>query len=563
LGNLSEPECIPQACNVDLPENSEAGACPTILQSGERCEPRCKEGYALVGQLVCSLGKLFSPRCAPEQCNVSEPQIQNGGLGACPEILADGQGCILQCDPGYHAFGETSCSRGDLVRTQCLVKLNLMIETQNTAYAGSKSAASASFRVDGAWQSEGFFESPVKRGRQVSRTFALHGWPTLLRLTPLLLDDGWGIRQIVVTTNGAAVTVLGAADSSDERANSLYWLKKSADGGGIREYTVPAPKCRLAGGFLATPPCEDGSTSILSGRRCKLMCQQGYYASVDSVVCSLGALAPDFTCLESPCDLTAPLNGGFGDCPTRLKSRENCTNTCEPGYTSTGDVSCLLGETSNSTCQPKKCTFTPPINGSRGNCPLVLLSGQTCSTQCDHGYMGKGYASCHLGVLTRPNCFPMPCQVPLIANGSRGSCPDVLPSNATCTPSCDSGYSLEATRGSGLTYCSLGALTLNRCIPNPCSTAALVNTSVGDCPLVLPSGTSCRPVCGDGYTTVGVASCSLGVLSQVVCSPNSCLLTAFPRNGSRGIAIPHLHQERLVNRFATRDSMRVVQSLVF
>ena len=139
-------------------------------------------------------------------------------------------------------------------------------------------------------------------------------------------------------------------------------------------------------------------------------------------------------------------------------------------------------------------------------------------------------------VLTSATCSPNPCDASSLAgNGAVGDCTSSLASGSSCTPICDSGYALSGTRS-----CTDGTLSDTAvCNPNPCdASAAIANGALNDCTSTLAHGTSCTPDCNTGYTLSGTRSCSAGTLTNTaVCNPNDC--TASPdnpnKNGDDGV----------------------------
>jgi hypothetical protein len=116
-----------------------------------------------------------------------------------------------------------------------------------------------------------------------------------------------------------------------------------------------------------------------------------------------------------------------------------------------------------------------------------------------------------------------PCDAAAVpTNGLATPCTGSLASGSSCTPTCNSGYTVSGTR-----TCTEGALTTNTaaCNPNPCTITAPTNGALGACPSSLASGSLCTPSCNTGYvqTAGGTYSCSLGVLSGTV------MCTATPR----------------------------------
>ena len=115
-------------------------------------------------------------------------------------------------------------------------------------------------------------------------------------------------------------------------------------------------------------------------------------------------------------------------------------------------------------------------------------------------------------------------------NGAAGTCTDTLASGSSCTPTCDSGYTV-----SGASSCLDRVLTSATCAANPCdASGAIANGNLNDCTSSLASGASCTPTCDSGYTLSGTRSCSAGTLTDtVVCTANSPQATpSSPANSS-------------------------------
>jgi len=227
--------------------------------------------------------------------------------------------------------------------------------------------------------------------------------------------------------------------------------------------------------------------------------------------------------LGSPCDASAaPTNGAVGDCTSSLASWSTCQPTCDAEYTVSGTSSCSLGTLRAATCSANPCdASTAPTNGAVGDCTSTLASGSTCQPTCDAGYTASGTSSCSAGTLTAATCSVSPCDASgAITNGAPGSgCTSTLAHGSSCTPTCNTGYTLSGTRS-----CTAGALTDNAaCTATPCdASAAPTNGAVGTCTNSLASGASCSPTCDSGYTLSGTISCSAGTLTDTaVCSANS------------------------------------------
>jgi hypothetical protein len=107
------------------------------------------------------------------------------------------------------------------------------------------------------------------------------------------------------------------------------------------------------------------------------------------------------------------------------------------------------------------------------------------------------------------------CTVTAPANGTLGSCPAVLASGSSCAFACNTGYVVQGAQ----TSCSSGTLTAQTCAPSPCTVTPPTNGALGNCPSVLASGSSCQVACNPGFTAVGPAtSCSFGGLTAQSCA---------------------------------------------
>jgi len=96
----------------------------------------------------------------------------------------------------------------------------------------------------------------------------------------------------------------------------------------------------------------------------------------------------------------------------------------------------------------------PPVNGAAGTCTDTLASGSSCTPTCDSGYAVSGASSCLNRVLTSATCT-IPCDASTApTNGAVGTCTSSLASGSSCTPTCNTGYTLSGSRS-----CSSGTLT--------------------------------------------------------------------------------------------------------
>jgi len=271
----------------------------------------------------------------------------------------------------------------------------------------------------------------------------------------------------------------------------------------------------------------------------------------------------DNTDSTNTCDASiAPMYGSVGDCTSTLASGSTCQPICDNGYTvwspdGSNMTSCNLGNLTAASCLANSCNASiPPTNGGVGDCTSTLASGSTCQPTCNDGYTVSGNTTCQLGILTEATCEPSSCNAQITQpvsdfenNGwhsSYGDCPDDLASGSSCTQSCPDGYTI-----SGKSECLLGTITHGQCEPSSCNDMASTDPKMwddsqgqyvtlgsavnGDCTTTLASGSTCQPMCNDGYTVSGNTECRLGeIIAEATCEPNSCDLPTAPTNGELG-----------------------------
>ena len=126
---------------------------------------------------------------------------------------------------------------------------------------------------------------------------------------------------------------------------------------------------------------------------------------------------------------------------------------------------------------------------------------------------GNGTNAGHVRVYTyaSPSCDASGA----ITNGALNDCTSTLASGSSCTPTCDTGYTVSGSRS-----CSSGTLTNTAaCTATPCdASTAPTNGAVGTCTNSLASGSKCQPKCDTGYTVSGTSSCSTGTLTAATCT---------------------------------------------
>ena len=265
-------------------------------------------------------------------------------------------------------------------------------------------------------------------------------------------------------------------------------------------YVSAANTCTACPGTLTRPAGDDNSAGITT--KCKCEGGGSFFSFVD---------ISDSTCADGTVDVG-----------------ETCTGiTCgsADAYDIHGGLSCDdQGVVSNTLVCLRHCEGTGGIsNGDDSMCPSRLKSGESCTPSCNSGYTISGSRSCNDGAMTdTAQCSADPCNdaaLP-ISFGSASPCPNTLASGSTCAPTCNTGYTLSGTRS-----CAAGTLTDTAvCNGNSCdASTAVANGALNDCTSTLAHGASCTPTCNTGYTRSGTRSCAAGTLTDtVVCNPDPC-----------------------------------------
>ena len=220
-----------------------------------------------------------------------------------------------------------------------------------------------------------------------------------------------------------------------------------------------------------------------------------------------------------PCMVIAPANGTLGACPGTLQHNETCTPACDTGFMLSGESTCNDGTFVPAVCSPV-CTVVAPANGTLGACPGTLQHNETCTPACDTGFMLSGESTCNDGTFVPAVCLA-PCTVVAPANGTLGNCTQELQSGETCTPECDSGYVL-----SGESTCNDGTFVPAVCLA-PCTVVAPANGQLGNCTQKLPRGETCTPSCDAGFTLSGLIMCDKGTLQPAFCTPRYSTTAEF------------------------------------
>merc|ERR1712230_38921 len=276
-------------------------------------------------------------------------------------------------------------------------------------------------------------------------------------------------------------------------------------------------------------------------------------------------------CFSSACKVTAPTNGGMGDCKDTMASGSTCTPTCGSDFTKVGTTStCTNTVLTKPVCQGKPCTGltdakVQPTHGTKDAACAnkvtagTMNSGDTCGFTCATGYVVATTTKCEATVITMGSCKVKTCDFSAVpTNGAVGTCTKTVGglTAASCTPTCKTGYTASGTRQCGANGVTpaVGAAGNNfACTANAC-TAASINAAVsaattasiawtgsakptGTMPTyggTLSSGGSGVLTCKTGYTATKALGCKAGVVTAGECKLKTCDFSAVPANGAVG-----------------------------
>jgi hypothetical protein len=268
---------------------------------------------------------------------------------------------------------------------------------------------------------------------------------------------------------------------------------------------------------------------------------------------------------KTSCDAsTPPENGNVGNCTSSLAANATCQPVCNSGYTESGLSSCSgdgvftaatcgapvrlfdgvrcsqvntyyafetvgCADIENGDCTEEECSdfikkfssnasqlyFNMPP--SKSSCGVIFDPDIDC-TDSDNHYDGNELTWRAIYAVRDYSCNASIAP----EHGTIGDCTDDLASGATCTPRCYVGYAL-----SGEVSCNNGALTYSAtCEIDSTHTVWACDAStppangvVGDCTDSLTSGTTCQPICNEGYFLSCLTYCYSGPLTMGQCNP--------------------------------------------
>jgi hypothetical protein len=458
FGAFNPATCYPSDCTVVAPTNGNVGSCPGKLAHGGSCSPACNAGYSISGLSQCLFGTYSSATCIPSPCDSSEAP-ENGAVGDCPPQLGHGATCKPTCNAGYVLDAPSRCHLGLYVPGKCV-------------------------------------PSPCK---------------------PSAPEHG-GLGNC-----GASLTHGGTCAPTCNFGFSVSGLS-SCFAGNFQSASCSASTCR----FITPDNGIHGAcpTWLANGTSCSPQCKAGY-SLLGLSSCIYGTLR-SAVCSPSSCTVTPPANGNVGSCPATLQHAGTCVPACATGYKVNGLSSCNAGNFTSASCEASECAAIAPPNGILGTdstgCLGTVRHSRTCQPACNAGYTVDGPSSCRIGSLRIAVCNPNTCATSAPVNGVPGSCTGTLNHGGICAPRCFTGYTVQ-----GVSSCHNGVFTSATCAPSACTVAPPTFGTLGNCSETIAHGASCTPSCNFGYSLNGPTSCSFGALKRSVCQ--KVLKTTVYNNG--------------------------------
>eukprot|EP00756_Hemistasia_phaeocysticola_P011734 Hpha_TRINITY_DN15141_c0_g7::TRINITY_DN15141_c0_g7_i1::g.128752::m.128752 len=111
--------CAPEACtSAPAVVNANPIDCGASVPSGTICDVSCKQGFRLVGALMCNAGQWSEPECEPLPC--SGFTIPDNAFYSCRQVLNSGDKCRLRCNAGFVPTGaDWQCLNGEVTVGTC------------------------------------------------------------------------------------------------------------------------------------------------------------------------------------------------------------------------------------------------------------------------------------------------------------------------------------------------------------------------------------------------------------------------------------------------------------
>merc|ERR1712159_281383 len=238
-------------------------------------------------------------------------------------------------------------------------------------------------------------------------------------------------------------------------------------------------------------------------------------------------------CFSSACKVTAPTNGGMGDCKDTMADGSTCTPTCGSDYTKVGTTyTCTKTALTGVSCQGKPCTIssgaavTPTGATATAGCNTLInaksmTSGASCGFTCPANQVVDKQTTCKATVITLGSCKASYCDgVDTYAKasdagaGGAGDCGKTLALGGTCTPATKTGYTCtgKVTCASTSVANTLAVKSENfQCTAKP--TACTISSGAA----VTPTGATATAGCN---TLINAKSMTSGASCGFTCPAN-------------------------------------------
>eukprot|EP00933_Yihiella_yeosuensis_P083337 TRINITY_DN9753_c0_g2_i5.p1 TRINITY_DN9753_c0_g2~~TRINITY_DN9753_c0_g2_i5.p1 ORF type:complete len:774 (+),score=140.71 TRINITY_DN9753_c0_g2_i5:70-2322(+) len=345
-----KPAALLDWCRIKAGTCHKDATCKVV--SGQNIQCTCKTGFVGSGKT-----------CEPAPCNGHLMKPLNAQLGTCARNLNPGEKCRMQCNLGFRTLNgreDVECFEGRMI-----------LQGQPDAKAACFGPICEEEVKPPAFGSLGDCPKKLKGGEYC---------------TPVC-QAGYHVTGVTKCESGKIV----AARCAD---------------------TVCDASAAPVNGHPGTCTKE-----LFAGSTCQITCNLGFEpfgGDNGKTVCTKRGIFPA-KCVPKGCrDFQVEGTGNSkpnpGSCQGRVPHGQSCYPTCGPGFVVKGSARCEMGVFKVTdgpiVCKPAPCTLPgPPVDGSWGNCPRKLKSGEGCVPKCNQGHVRVGAnTSCLQGKVTEAKC---------------------------------------------------------------------------------------------------------------------------------------------------------------
>ncbi|CAJ1344647.1 unnamed protein product [Effrenium voratum] len=574
--SLGEKQCY----EPEVFKGSPDGTCSTLrTRPGHECKTQCAPGYTpSLAALKCKDIGEFEPKtfeCEPNACKVKP--VQNALASGCKEgpnageaVIVSGEKCTVQCKDGFYASDELlRCHAEVLTPAAFTCEAPCPVPTvKNAAAAGVCKEAGVGdkilpFTSCTSQCAPGYTPSVQSLS---CRTGAFT--PQSVTCEPDPCEAPSGVE--FVSKEGACKEGATLSSGSSCTAQCLAGYTPSAATLSCNAKTLAPATFTCAANPCKLPSVEQSKgngckgvagDTIESGKACRTVCNAGYTPSVDHLDCLAETLTPaTFVCKPDPCPIPFDKNQEDSGCvgvaakngATSVESSQKCQTQCKAGWhPSVAQLSCFAGTLTPDSwscdedpCSaPTKVSNAPELTCRQGS---SIVSGTGCTTLCNEGYSPSAKAlACHLGKFTPATyvCQPDPCPVHEVSNRLGSGCeskphPAIIPSGSSCRTQCQEGYSPSVVEQK--CFAATMTPTFWTCDEDPCDAPGGIRNSAEEtCKegKSVSAGQLCTAQCASGFSpSVASLGCSLGKLSPSTfsCVPDPCKIPEVANKQGNG-----------------------------